>query len=144
VNEDTEFTFEYSVRPMEELRALGVDPTAKEVLPFQTQIHFTTPDGMQCMRVITALQGATDVKEEAEQDINFKVLGVNAAQQSAKAVKEGDYRKAQVMMRGWKNMMNSRAQTEEDRESVDTYLQGIRHFNREVQSAQVEEKVRTR
>jgi hypothetical protein len=96
------------------------------------------------MRVITALQGATDVKEEAEQDINFKVLGVNAAQQSAKAVKEGDYRKAQVMMRGWKNMMNSRAQTEEDRESVDTYLQGIRHFNREVQSAQVEEKVRTR
>ena len=144
VNEDTEFTFEYSVRPLEELRALGVDPTAKEVLPFQTQIHFTTPDGMQCMRVITALQGATDVKEEAEQDINFKVLGVNAAQQSAKAVKEGDYRKAQVMMRGWKNMMNSRAQTEEDRESVDTYLQGIRHFNREVQSAQVEEKVRTR
>lgn len=144
VNEDTEFTFEYSVRPLEELRALGVDPTAKEVLPFQTQIHFTTPDGMQCMRVITALQGATEVKEEAEQDINFKVLGVNAAQQSAKAVKEGDYRKAQVMMRGWKNMMNSRAQTEEDKESVDTYLQGIRHFNREVQSAQVEEKVRTR
>ena len=143
VNEDTEFTFEYSVRPLEELRALGVDPTFKEVLPFQTQIHFTTPDGMQCMRVITALQGATEVKEEAEQDINFKVLGVNAAQQSAKAVKEGDYRKAQVMMRGWKNMMNSRAQTEEDKESVDTYLQGIRHFNREVQSAQVEEKVNT-
>ena len=140
VNEDTEFTFEYSVRPSEELQALGVDPTSKQILPFQTQIHFTTPDGMQCMRVITAFQGATAVKEEAEQDINFKVLGVNAAQQSAKAVKEGDYRKAQVVMRGWKNMMNSRAQTEEEKQSVDNYLQGIRHFNREVQSAQVEER----
>jgi len=64
---------------------------------------------MRCMRVITSLQDVTDNLDEAAENINLKVLGVNAAQRSAQLASQGEYREAQAVMRSWKRMMKRNA-----------------------------------
>jgi hypothetical protein len=67
---------------------------------------YTLPDGMKCLRVLTKQLEVTNDRKEAEKNMDFMVLGINAAQQSAKIAANGDYRKAQANARGWRNMMH--------------------------------------
>lgn len=54
VTEDTEFTFEYKMKPVGELLKLkDIDMAAIDALPFQAQIHYFAMDGSKCIRVIT-------------------------------------------------------------------------------------------
>ena len=43
VTSESEFTFEYSLRPDNELEALEIDLDSLKAVPFQTQIHYTNP-----------------------------------------------------------------------------------------------------
>ena len=54
VTEETEITFEYRLKPPEQLAAMeDLDFAKLATIPFQTQIYYTTLDGMKCIRVIT-------------------------------------------------------------------------------------------
>ena len=54
VTEETEITFEYRLKPPEQLAAMeDLDFAKLATIPFQTQIDYTTLDGMKCIRVIT-------------------------------------------------------------------------------------------
>lgn len=54
VTEETEITFEYTLKKIRELAKMeDVDLTKIQAFPFQTQIEFTALDGSKCIRVIT-------------------------------------------------------------------------------------------
>jgi len=54
VTAETVFTFEYGIKPIEELLKFeDLDMTKLTHLPFQTQIEYTALDGSKCLRVIT-------------------------------------------------------------------------------------------
>jgi len=110
VNEQTEVTFEYKLKKMEELIAMeDLDLTVIKRLPFQAQITYTSLiDRSRCVRVITMALEISDDKEEVERDADYDLLGMNAIQQSAKLAKMGDYKQAQINAKAWDNRMKSR------------------------------------
>lgn len=56
VTEENEFTFEYTLKPMEKLIEMeDIDLTKIKAFPFQTQINYTGLDGAKYCRVVTQL-----------------------------------------------------------------------------------------
>lgn len=135
VTADTEFTFEYYVRPQRELEAMGIDLELIDKLTFQTQIHYTTLDGNVYMRVVTATQEITNDKDDAEREIDIEVIGINAAQSASKAVQQGRFKEAQGQMRGWRNMIKRNVQNEEDMNSYNSYVSNLNVFQHEIRDA---------
>lgn len=81
VNEDTEVTFEYRMKPVRELlKMLDIDVTEITNFPFQAQIIYTALDGAKCVRVITNLLAISNDRQEVEKDADFEILGMNAIQ----------------------------------------------------------------
>jgi hypothetical protein len=136
VTADTEFTFEYYVRPKVEVTALGLDLEKIEKLTFQTQIHYTRMDGNMYMRVITATQEMTDDKEDAEKGVDLEVIGINAAQSASKAVKLGKIQEAKGAMRGWRNMIKRNVENEEDISSYNAYVSNLDVLQHEIRGAE--------
>jgi len=102
VTNETEITFEYSVKPVEELAKMShFDVSQLVKLPFQTQIAYTTLDGMKCVRVITQMKELTDDKREVEKNADIDILHVNAMQKAGLKAKKGNIFEAQSEMVGW-------------------------------------------
>ncbi len=109
-----EVTLEYCAKPSKELKAMtDIDFSKVTTLPFQTQISYLSLDGMKCVRLITKSQEITFEKEEAKKDANYKVLSVNAIQQTAKMARGGEFRKAQANAWQWKKVMKGSEQYED-------------------------------
>jgi hypothetical protein len=54
VNEDTEITFEYTLKSLDKIIEMeDVDLENLKTLPFQTQITYKTLDGAKIVKVIT-------------------------------------------------------------------------------------------
>lgn len=138
VTADTEFTFEYYVRPLRELNAMGINLDTCDKLTFQTQIHYTTLDGNVYMRVVTATQEITNDKEDAEREVDLEVIAINAAQAASKAVQQGKYREAKGAMRGWKDMISRNVQNEEDAANYNLYVDRLGTFQNEIRGAALE------
>lgn len=78
VTRDSEMTFEYKVKELEELeKSTDFDISKLTQLPFQTQIEFTKLDGMKCIRVITKVQQISNDRKEVEAEVDAEVLGTN-------------------------------------------------------------------
>eukprot|EP01022_Parablepharisma_sp_SALTPOND_P019152 TRINITY_DN3238_c0_g1_i1.p1 TRINITY_DN3238_c0_g1~~TRINITY_DN3238_c0_g1_i1.p1 ORF type:complete len:731 (+),score=92.14 TRINITY_DN3238_c0_g1_i1:5000-7192(+) len=103
-----EVTFEYCIKPADKMGDLDFSKVTH--LPFQTQISYTTLDGMKCVRLITKTQLITFEKEEAKKAANYTVLAVNAVQQSAKLADVGEHRAAQANAFQWKKMLRGSEQ----------------------------------
>jgi len=104
--ESQEITFEYELKPLEEREKMkDIDFTKLTELPFQSQISYTTLDGMSCVRLTTKTQKTTFDKNEAKKAANYQVLTVNAVQQSAKLADIGEMREAQANAYQWGNML---------------------------------------
>lgn len=101
-----EVTVEYRIKPTEELSKMAdVDFTKLERIPFQTQISYMNLEGMKCVRLVTKNQKITFEKEEAKKAADYKVISVNAVQQTAKLARKGQLRDAQANAVHWRNMM---------------------------------------
>jgi uncharacterized ubiquitin-like protein YukD len=101
VTADSEMTFEYNVKSIEDLKmATEFDISKLVQLPFQTQIEFTKLDGMKCIRVITKVQEVSNDRKEVEKEADAEILGVNCVQQAAKLARRGSFRRAQAYMKG--------------------------------------------
>ena len=117
VTAESEVTFEYKVKDIEELeKANDYDINKLEQLPFQSQIQFTKLDGMRWIRVVTKVQLVSNDRKEVEAEANADVLGVNWVQQAAKLARRGSFRKAQAYMKNqkryWDNNDNEEARKE--------------------------------
>ncbi len=114
-----EITFEYCMKDTEELSKMAdIDFTKVSKLPFQTQIAYTTLDGMRCMRLITKTQNVTFEREQAKKAANYSVLSVNAVQQSAKMASDGRLRDAQANAQHWRRLMKGSDKYADYAESV--------------------------
>ena len=115
MTEETEITFEYRLKDPEVLAAMeDVDLGALERIPFQTQIYYTTLEGMKCIRVITQLQDISHDREEAEKSANVALLSANAAQQAARMAQKGNFRQSQTHTMVHKRFMKSKLKNEDD------------------------------
>ena len=117
VTAESEVTFEYKVKEIEELeKAKDYDINKLDQLPFQSQIEFTKLDGMKCIRVVTKVQLVSNDRKEVEAEANADVLGVNWVQQAAKLARRGSFRHAQAYIktqkRYWDNNDNEEARKE--------------------------------
>jgi hypothetical protein len=126
VTAESEMTFEYRIKPSEELeKATDFDIEKLTHLPFQTQIEFTKLDGMKCIRVITKVQEISNDREEVEREADAEILGVNCVQQAAKLARRGSFRKAQAYMKGQRKHWGDRATNKEAEKEVRTNLHKI-------------------
>lgn len=67
VNEETEITFEYRLKPVKQLLKMAdIDLEKLSHFPFQAQITYNTLEGARCIRVITNRIETSDNKEEIE------------------------------------------------------------------------------
>ncbi|XP_005100963.1 circularly permutated Ras protein 1 isoform X2 [Aplysia californica] len=89
------------------------DPKKKNLdsVPFQVQITYTRPDGMQCLRILSKRSEATSSRQQMEEYINVSVLGVSTMKTTAKLAGSGEGRKAQNMLKNVKRMVNRGAKT---------------------------------
>jgi len=108
VTEDTEITFEYTLKKIAELAKMEeMDLTKIERFPFQTQITYKALDGSKCIRVITEQQKVSHEREELERRADYEMLGQNAIQQGARLAKAGHHRFAQAYAKNWGRKMKT-------------------------------------
>ena len=85
VTEDSEFTFEYTLKPLNVLVEMDdLDLTEIAEFPFQAQISYTGLDGGRYLRVITNQQDISSDRQDVEKEANHDILMTNAVQQSSK------------------------------------------------------------
>eukprot|EP00499_Haloplacidia_sp_CaronLabIsolate_P015706 CAMPEP_0196768958 /NCGR_PEP_ID=MMETSP1104-20130614/233_1 /TAXON_ID=33652 /ORGANISM="Cafeteria sp., Strain Caron Lab Isolate" /LENGTH=932 /DNA_ID=CAMNT_0042139039 /DNA_START=47 /DNA_END=2845 /DNA_ORIENTATION=+ len=137
VNEDTEVTFEYGVRPLAERRAMGIERVSK--LPFQVQIEFTKLDGSRLLRVITLMRPVTHDRAQAAREADMALLGSHAAQQSAMLAQRGDYETSLANTRMWTNFMAKNSLTPAQRASHASYVEDVSALDSALQSAMASE-----
>lgn len=75
VTNDTEITFEYTMKKISELVKMNdFDLTQIKQLPFQVQITFKALDGSKCIRVITEQQEISNQREQMEHRADYRVM----------------------------------------------------------------------
>jgi len=109
VTAKTELTFEYELRPDEELMEFGVDLAKLETVPFQAQIIYTSTNGDRLMRVITKKLKTTQNQQEAEADIKLNVMATRALQNQAQYAAEGLYDESEQVGQAWGNYLQQQA-----------------------------------
>lgn len=123
VTEETEITFEYTLKKIRELaRMEDIDLTKIKAFPFQAQIEFTALDGSKCIRVITDTQTISSNKEELQRKADFKIIGSNAMHHQMAFAKGGNHRFAQAYTKANKRFMMKGAATEEQRAIKEAYV----------------------
>jgi len=102
VTAKTELTFEYELRPDEELMEFGVDPDNLKSVPFQAQIIYNSTNGDRLMRVISMKLDTTHNLQEAEKNVmNVNVLATRALQQQAHFAHGGLYHQSEEVGQSW-------------------------------------------
>merc|ERR1712110_81976 len=81
--------------------------------PFQAQISYTALDGSKCIRVITKQQEVSNEREVVQKEANYEMLSYNCMQKATTNARAGDFKKAQVIMKGFKRGMKKSEMSEE-------------------------------
>lgn len=84
VTMDTEITFEYTLKPVNELAEMeDLDLAKLDRFPFQTQITYKALDGNKCIRVITSEQKVINDREVVEKNADYNLISQNVMQKGA-------------------------------------------------------------
>jgi len=144
VTAESECSFSYAFRPKNECDLTGVDE-----IPFQVQLLYSRPNGMQCLRVATAKVTVTDDRKEAESNADVNVISTHVAARAAKMAKDGDYEGAQLEARAAQRFMVRNKVEEEDMsawtekaESMDVLLRKEKEREKVDHSVHVDAKSR--
>ena len=116
VNSKTEVTFEFENRSDKELKALGLDINKIDLVPFQAQIIYTSTNGSSLMRVITKQQKTTHKLEEAEENLNMRLLATRQVQMSSELAQQGELIKAQKINKKWDSYISNNMQKNLDKD----------------------------
>lgn len=109
VTAETEVTFEYDVRDVAELRAMGIKGQL-ESLPFQVQVEYTKLDGSKYIRVLSQNKPVTAQQEVAEEEVDMDLMSKHVTRQCAVMAKGGDYMESRANARVWGKVMQRNAQ----------------------------------
>jgi len=114
VTAESVFTFEYGLKPISELLKMeDLDMTLVKNFPFQAQISYTALDGSKCIRVVTKQQEVCNEREVVQKEANYEMLSYNCMQKATTNARAGDFKKAQVIMKGFKRGMKKSEMSEE-------------------------------
>jgi len=144
ITAESECSFGYGFRPKSEC-----DLSSVNEIPFQVQLLYTRPNGMQCLRVATTCVKVTDDRKKAEENADVKVIGTHAVNRAARYAKDGDYEAAQLearaaqrfMIRNVKEEIEDISNWNEKVESMDKVLR-IERVREEEEGIKVDEKKR--
>ena len=80
-DENIDFTFEYEIKSIQELRKLKADKLEDiKELPFQLEAEYTALDGSKYTRVSTHKLPVSNDREKLEEEANAEILCANAIQ----------------------------------------------------------------
>jgi len=160
VNEDSEVSFEFSVRPellaapqapapapeQEVPEASSSDVTASAAapaavampssLPFQLRIAYTKPNGMKCVRVTTKAKPVTADRDQAEKTSRMAVIAANASRTCAYMAQQGDYSRSRMNAYAARNMMSRMAEISANAAQQRTftrYVEEMSEFDQQLQ-----------
>lgn len=74
-------------------------------MPFQVQIHYTAPSGMQAVRVISKKKPVTHDRKEALATMNVAMCAARATQRSSELAAKGMVKEAKLNSRAWRHTM---------------------------------------
>lgn len=122
VTVDSIFTFEYGLKPLDELLAMeDIDLTKVKSFPFQTQIEYTALDGSKYLRVITKKQDMSTEREHLERNCDYNMLSYNAMNKASNIARTGDLLQCQAIMKNVKRKMHQNIQSEAQAEQYQQY-----------------------
>mmetsp|Transcript_18563 Transcript_18563/g.55040 ORF Transcript_18563/g.55040 Transcript_18563/m.55040 type:complete len:772 (+) Transcript_18563:121-2436(+) len=104
VNANSEAMFEFKV---------GDAKLDVAELPFQVQIKYTTPSGMEALRVISRRKPVTTDRSEALKSMNVAMCAARAAQVSSELASKGKVKEARLNSRAWRHTMAAHVCSEE-------------------------------
>jgi len=87
------------------LKKLNINIEEAIEVPFQAQIHYTTPEGHKFMRVITHVQKITKNIDLAEKNADMKILHFAAAQKTSNYARGGNYEVSRKYNKNWSNYL---------------------------------------
>jgi len=121
VTESTELTFEYEIRPDEELVEFGIDSSKLESVPFQALITYNSTNGDRLMRVITQTLKTTSNLEEAERELSVGLIATRAIQQQANLASKGNYLGSNQVAGVWGGYLEDKASKNNDKKVLEKY-----------------------
>ena len=95
------------MKPEEDLKKLNISIEEAIEVPFQAQIHYTTPEGYKYMRVITQVQKITKNFDLAEREADNKILHFAAAQKTSNWARSGNYEVSRKFNKNWANYLDN-------------------------------------
>lgn len=104
VNQNSETMFEFRV---------GDATLALDELPFQVQIRYTAPSGMEALRVISQKKPVTKDRGEALKTMDVAMCAARATQVSSELASKGRVGEAKLNSRAWRHTMASHVCSEE-------------------------------
>lgn len=93
---------------------MNIDIEKALEVPFQAQIHYTTPEGHRFIRVITHVQKITKNKDLAEKNADVKILHFAAAQKSSNWARSGNYEVSRKFNKNWAEYLDNNKNLNED------------------------------
>nr|XP_005988053.1 PREDICTED: circularly permutated Ras protein 1-like isoform X2 [Latimeria chalumnae] len=116
VTEDKEITFEFGIKDssVENLQQRGK-------VPFQLQLKFKTRNRKIATRILTQEKQITANSSMVEDSINILVLGIHAAQLSARLTMEGRVKEAQREVMAQKELIQKVVEKKHNKEEEDIY-----------------------
>lgn len=129
-----ECSFSYGFRPKSECDLTGVNE-----IPFQVQLLYTRPNGMQCLRVATTCVQVTEDRQTAEKLADAQVIAAHAVTRAARYAKDGDYEAAQLATRAAQRFM---VRNEVESDNMSTWTEQVESMDKVLrQERQKEEQL---
>ena len=93
VSRDSVLTFEYSVKPINELQKIpNFSPASLKFIPLQAIITYEYQLGIKCKRVICQVSETTTNYSEAQKSVHHEVASLRAAQRLADNAKKANFK----------------------------------------------------
>lgn len=109
---NTKISFEYEVRPEEDLKFMEINIDDLKKIPFQTQILYTSPKGRKYLRVVSSESKTTTDKGASMKTANIAVAQTRATTVTANLYAKGNHVESERKNRGWADFMSKNFQEE--------------------------------
>ena len=106
----TKISFEYEVRPEEDLKFMEIDIDEIKKVPFQTQVLYDSPKGGKFLRVISSESKTTTDKKESMKSANIGVAHQRVTSLTANLYAKGDHTESVRQNAMWSDYLSNNFQ----------------------------------
>eukprot|EP01125_Pyxidicula_operculata_P017748 TRINITY_DN6254_c0_g1_i1.p1 TRINITY_DN6254_c0_g1~~TRINITY_DN6254_c0_g1_i1.p1 ORF type:complete len:945 (-),score=192.51 TRINITY_DN6254_c0_g1_i1:14-2848(-) len=104
-------------------------------IPFQLQVFYTKLDSSKCVKVLTTTHSVTLKRDEAEKTANVALMALSAIQNAAlRSLNDKEYKEARESLFIMQRLLDRIAQSDEQQEEYDIFIQNLENIDKELQS----------